>query len=62
MEIELIFEKSLLVLVVFCLARWNRVGRDPRPGVVIARYEAPRGESPAETRRTGSRVGPPAAR
>lgn len=41
---------GLAALLVFCLKRWHRVGRDPRPGVVIARYEPPRGESPAALR------------
>src|SRR5690606_38772784 len=30
--------------------RWRRVGRDPEPGVVIARYAPPRDESPAALR------------
>ena len=38
------------VLLAFCLKRWHRVGRDPRPGVVIVRYEPPRGESAAALR------------
>src|SRR5690606_6238284 len=41
---------GLAVLLAFCLKRWHRVGRDPRPGVVIARYEPPRDESPAALR------------
>ncbi|GHD64533.1 hypothetical protein GCM10007164_00340 [Luteimonas padinae] len=41
---------GLVVLLAYCLKRWHRVGRDPRPGVVIARYEPPRGESPAALR------------
>ena len=41
---------GLLALLGFCLTRWHAIGRDPRPGVVIARYEPPRGESPAALR------------
>ncbi|MBJ6980035.1 DUF2207 domain-containing protein [Luteimonas sp. MC1895] len=41
---------GLAALLAFCLKRWHRVGRDPRPGVVIARYEPPRDESPAALR------------
>ncbi len=41
---------GLLLLTLFCLVRWRKVGRDPRPGVVITRYEPPRGESPAALR------------
>lgn len=36
---------GLGALLVFCLGRWRRVGRDPRPGVVIARYGPPASES-----------------
>ena len=41
---------GLLVLLAFCVQRWHRVGRDPAPGVVIVRYEPPRGESPSALR------------
>lgn len=41
---------GLAALLLFCTRRWHRVGRDPAPGVVIARYEPPRGESPAALR------------
>ncbi len=41
---------GLLALVAFCWPRWNRLGRDPAGGVVIARYDPPRGESPAALR------------
>ncbi len=41
---------GLLVLVVYCLRRWHQVGRDPRPGVIIARYEPPEGWSPGDLR------------
>lgn len=41
---------GLLVLLGFCIVQWQRVGRDPAPGVIIARYEPPEGRSPAELR------------
>ena len=41
---------GLLMLLVFCWRRWNEVGRDPQPGIVIARYEPPKGYSPAALR------------
>jgi uncharacterized membrane protein YgcG len=41
---------GLVVLLVFCLRRWRAIGRDPAPGVVIARYEPPEGHSPAALR------------
>ena len=41
---------ALLVLAVFCGRRWHRVGRDPKPGVVIARYEPPTGHTPGGLR------------
>ena len=41
---------GLLLLAGFCLKRWRSIGRDPRPGVIIARYEPPRDESPAALR------------
>lgn len=41
---------GLLALLAYAVPRWKRVGRDPAPGVVIARYEPPRGESPAALR------------
>ncbi|MCK9488314.1 MAG: DUF2207 domain-containing protein [Xanthomonadales bacterium] len=41
---------GLIVLVVYCLRRWRQVGRDPRPGVIIARYEPPPGWSPGDLR------------
>ena len=40
---------SVLVLVYFLLA-WLRVGRDPRSGTIIARFEPPKGLSPAAAR------------
>jgi hypothetical protein len=41
---------GLVALLVFCINRWRAVGRDPRAGVVIPRYEPPQGRSPAELR------------
>ena len=41
---------GLLLLGFFCLRRWQRVGRDPTPGVIITRYDPPPGYSPAGLR------------
>ena len=41
---------GLVALLAFCFSRWRSVGRDPRRGVVIARYEPPEGWSPAGLR------------
>lgn len=41
---------GLAVLLAFCISRWRAVGRDPRAGVVIARYDPPEGYSPASLR------------
>lgn len=41
---------GLLLLGAFCLRRWQRVGRDPLPGVIITRYDPPPGYSPASLR------------
>ena len=41
---------GLVVLLVFCIVRWHRVGRDPPPGVVVVRYEPPDDYSPADLR------------
>ncbi|MEO6227764.1 MAG: DUF2207 domain-containing protein [Thermomonas sp.] len=41
---------GLLLLLVFCLRRWSAIGRDPNPGIVIARYDPPQGYSPAALR------------
>lgn len=41
---------GFVALVVYCVARWRKVGRDPRRGVIIPRYEPPEGRSPAELR------------
>jgi uncharacterized membrane protein YgcG len=38
------------LLLVYVVRRWRQVGRDPDPGVVIARYEPPKNRSPAELR------------
>lgn len=41
---------GLILLVVYCVREWARVGRDPRKGVIIARYEPPEGHTPASLR------------
>lgn len=41
---------GLGLLLAFCVYEWRRVGRDPRKGVIIARYEPPAGHSPAQLR------------
>jgi uncharacterized membrane protein YgcG len=41
---------GLIALLGFCARRWHRLGRDPKPGVIIARYEPPAGYSPAGLR------------
>ncbi len=41
---------GLMLLLTYVVRRWRRVGRDPSAGVVIARYEPPKGRSPAELR------------
>jgi len=41
---------GLMLLVVYCVREWSRVGRDPRKGVIIARYEPPEGQTPASLR------------
>ncbi len=41
---------GLLVLLVYCVARWRAVGRDPAAGTIIVRYDPPEGRSPAELR------------
>jgi Predicted membrane protein (DUF2207) len=41
---------GLLMLAGFCTYEWRRVGRDPRKGVIIARYEPPAGQTPAGLR------------
>ncbi|MGO1540334.1 MAG: DUF2207 domain-containing protein [Luteimonas sp.] len=41
---------GLAILLFYCIRRWRLVGRDPRRGIIITRYEPPRGFSPAELR------------
>lgn len=41
---------GLALLIVYCVWRWHAVGRDPSPGVIIARYQPPADRSPAELR------------
>jgi uncharacterized membrane protein YgcG len=41
---------GLLLLITYCVREWSRVGRDPRRGVIIARYEPPEGQTPASLR------------
>ncbi|HWK73129.1 MAG TPA: DUF2207 domain-containing protein [Povalibacter sp.] len=41
---------GLILLLVFCVYEWRRVGRDPHKGIIIARYEPPTGQTPASLR------------
>jgi uncharacterized membrane protein YgcG len=41
---------GLLLVCGFLYRRWDRIGRDPRPGPIFPRYEAPSGVSPAAVR------------
>lgn len=41
---------GLVVLLVFCVVRWRRIGRDPAAGTIIVRYDPPAGYSPAGLR------------
>lgn len=41
---------ALIALLAFCVRRWQRLGRDPKPGVIIVRYDPPAGYSPAGLR------------
>ncbi len=41
---------GLVALLLFCVRRWHRVGRDPKPGIIITRYDPPAGYSPAGLR------------
>lgn len=41
---------ALLGMLAYMLRRWQRVGRDPAPGIIIARYQPPAGYSPAALR------------
>src|SRR5690606_31266390 len=40
----------LLAMLAYMRRRWRRVGRDPAPGIIIARYQPPAGYSPAALR------------
>lgn len=41
---------GLVILLVYCIRRWQQIGRDPRAGVIIPRYQPPDSHSPAELR------------
>jgi uncharacterized membrane protein YgcG len=41
---------GLGLLIAYCFREWQRIGRDPSKGVVIARYEPPAGQTPAGLR------------
>jgi uncharacterized membrane protein YgcG len=41
---------GLTALLIYCLQQWRRVGRDPRKGIVIPRYEPSKGHTPAGLR------------
>ncbi|HJW44967.1 MAG TPA: DUF2207 domain-containing protein [Lysobacter sp.] len=41
---------GLFGLIAYCMRRWRQVGRDPRAGIVITRYEPPAGHTPAGLR------------
>jgi uncharacterized membrane protein YgcG len=41
---------GLIALLVFASRSWWRLGRDPRPGIIIPRYEPPAGFSPSALR------------
>ncbi len=41
---------TLLLMFGYLLMNWFRIGRDPDPGVIIARYEPPAGYAPSELR------------
>jgi uncharacterized membrane protein YgcG len=41
---------GLILLIFYCVREWARVGRDPRKGIIIARYEPPAGQTPATLR------------
>jgi uncharacterized membrane protein YgcG len=40
----------LILLIMYCVREWSRVGRDPNKGIIIARYEPPAGQTPASLR------------
>jgi uncharacterized membrane protein YgcG len=41
---------GLGLLLLYCIRRWQQVGRDPRAGTIIVRYDPPTGHSPAGLR------------
>ena len=41
---------GLCLLLAYCIVRWRRVGRDPRPGPVVVQYDPPDDLSPAALR------------
>jgi uncharacterized membrane protein YgcG len=41
---------GLILLIFYCVREWARVGRDPRKGIIIARYEPPAEQTPATLR------------
>ena len=41
---------GLLALLIYFIPVWRKFGRDPEPGLVVTRYEPPRGYSPASLR------------
>lgn len=41
---------GLIGLLWYCITRWQAVGRDPRPGVIIPRYRPPEEHGPAALR------------
>jgi uncharacterized membrane protein YgcG len=41
---------GLLLLLLYMLRQWQRVGRDPAKGIIIARYEPREGQTPAGLR------------
>jgi hypothetical protein len=41
---------GLGLIWLYYLAQWLRIGRDPRPGVIVAQYEAPAGFTPGMLR------------
>jgi uncharacterized membrane protein YgcG len=41
---------GLLVLILYCVREWRRVGRDPQGRAIFARYEPPAGKTPGGLR------------
>ncbi len=41
---------GLVILLLYYALSWSRVGRDPQPGIVMPRYNPPKGYSPASMR------------